>query len=141
MWSAVWRSHDLPTPAATCPTSPRQQSFHQTGGAWGCFLVLARVPGVTVTTQLRLLEQKSRALMACVTNEESGHGSGLRLGWISGQEPATSFSCFLCQGILFRLVLCRWDRQLPKAPDSEPVWVSLKGLSWTPGTSLNPGVE
>ena len=105
MWSAIRRSHDLPTPAATCPTSPRQRSFHQTGGAWGCFLMLARVPGVTGTTQLRLLEQKSRALMACVTNEESGHGSGLRLGWISGQEPATIFSCFLCQGILFRLVL------------------------------------
>ena len=67
--------------------------------------MLAGVPSVAVTTQLRLLEQKSRALMACVTTEESRHGSGLRLGWTHSQEAATIFSCFLCQGILFRLVL------------------------------------
>ena len=65
MWSAIRRSHGLPTPAPTCPTSPRQRSFHETEGGWGCFLALAGLPGVAVATQLRLLEQKSRALMAC----------------------------------------------------------------------------
>lgn len=41
---------------------------------WGCFLMLAGGPSVAVTTQLRLLEQKSRALMALLQLKSPGMG-------------------------------------------------------------------
>lgn len=62
----------------------------------------------------------------------SRHGSGLGLGWTDGQEPVTIFSSFLCQGILFRLVLSAGG---PGAPRSITLLASL-GVSQ--GSVLDP---